>query len=339
MSVNDKLAEDSVKKAIEELISCGERAYSHSVPGNAVQILISMERHQMTTSEATSRISAAIAALCDRKEIEAPPEPRKDWLILDVNISNTIQRTFPDSSQEEGSQNMASNDKSAEDVVIEAIEELIADGKRAYSHNVPLKAVQILITRGRGRVARGDATRRVSEAVVSLHERGAIEASSLPRKDWLILDYDTSEARTDKERKWDLFICHASEDKDSVVRPLAKLLEKNGVKVWYDEFSLKLGDSLRQSIDNGLVNSRYGVVVISPDFFKRDWPQRELDGLVAREVVGEKVILPIWHQIAAQEIRQYSPTLADKVAVTSEMGLDDVVSKILEVLESGGLYG
>ena len=333
MVANDKLAEDSVRRAIEELVSRGERAYSHSVPVKAVEILISMERHQMTTSEAMPRISAAIASLSDRKEIEAPPEPRKDWLILDLNRSNTTSSAFLNSNQEEGFSNMASRDKLAEDAVIEAIEELIAENKRAYSHSVPLKAVQILVSRGRGRVARGDATERVRGAIVSLHEREAIEASHLPRNDWLILDYDTSDSRTDNEEEWDLFICHASEDKDSFVRPLAERLEENGVKVWYDEFTLKLGDSLRQSIDNGLVNSRYGVVVLSQAFFRKDWPQWELDGLVVREVAEGKVVLPIWHQITAEEIRQYSPSLAGKVAVNSDLGLDDVVSKILEALE------
>ena len=329
----DRSAEDSVKKAIEELISRGERAYCHNVPSKAVQILISMERHRITTSEAKSRISAAIIALCDRKEVDAPPEPHKDWLILDVGFSNTISRTSRDSNQEEGSSKMASRDKSDEDVIIKAIEELIAENKRAYSHSVPHKAAQILIAKGRGRVATRDATERVNKAIVSLCKRGAIEASASPRKDWLILDYDTSDSGTYKGQEWDLFISHASEDKDEFVRPLAELLEQNGIKVWYDEFTLKLGDSLRQSIDNGLANSRYGVVVISPNFFRKGWPQKELNGLVAREVVEEKVILPVWHQITADEVRRHSPTLADKVAVISEKGLNDVVSQILGVLE------
>ncbi len=58
--------------------------------------------------------------------------------------------------------------------------------------------------------------------------------------------------------EYDLFISHASEDKEEFVRPLAETLENMGVKVWYDEFTLKVGDSLRRSIDNGLVKSKYG---------------------------------------------------------------------------------
>jgi hypothetical protein len=71
--------------------------------------------------------------------------------------------------------------------------------------------------------------------------------------------------------KWDVFISHASEDKD-FVRPLAVSLNQLGVDVWYDEFALELGDSLSKSIDKGLVNCKYGLVVISPAFIGKGWP-------------------------------------------------------------------
>ncbi|WP_377153260.1 toll/interleukin-1 receptor domain-containing protein [Roseateles sp. UC29_93] len=85
---------------------------------------------------------------------------------------------------------------------------------------------------------------------------------------------------------YDVFICHASEDKDSFVRPLAEALRKERVEVWYDEFSLRLGDSIRQSIDRGLRQSRFGVVVLSPSFFEKSWTQYELDGLNERQLQG-----------------------------------------------------
>src|SRR5262249_18107981 len=102
---------------------------------------------------------------------------------------------------------------------------------------------------------------------------------------------------TQSSKKWDVFISHSSEDKDELVRPLAKALQAKGVSVWYDEFSLKMGDSLRASIDYGLVNSRFGVVVLSKSFFAKHWPAQELNGLAAKEVKGKKVILPIWHKV------------------------------------------
>lgn len=83
---------------------------------------------------------------------------------------------------------------------------------------------------------------------------------------------------------YDLFISHASEDKESVVEPLFKRFRQAGLRVWYDRFTLRLGDSLRESIDRGLRSSRYGVVVLSPSFFAKRWPRRELDGLTAPSV-------------------------------------------------------
>jgi len=105
-----------------------------------------------------------------------------------------------------------------------------------------------------------------------------------------------------QDSNYDVFISHASEDKDDFVRPFAVYLRENGVSVWYDEFELQIGDSLRRNIDKGLKYSRYGIVVLSEAFFNKDWPQRELDGLFAREINGEKVILPIWHKISKMKL-------------------------------------
>lgn len=133
--------------------------------------------------------------------------------------------------------------------------------------------------------------------------------------------------------KWDVFISHASEDKEVFVKPLANLLTQFGVDVWYDEFTLKVGDSLSGSIDKGLVNSKYGIVVISKDFMKKNWPDYELRGLVSKEISGKKVILPIWHNIIREDILGYSPTLTDKIALSTNIdNIDDIAMKILEVI-------
>jgi len=134
--------------------------------------------------------------------------------------------------------------------------------------------------------------------------------------------------------KWDLFVSHASEDKESFVRELAEALRKRGLKVWYDELTLKLGDSLRRSIDQGLAQSRFGIVVLSHAFFNKDWPQKELDGLAALEMNGRKVILPIWHNITKEEVAQYSPTLADRLAVRTGSGMPNVVDSIIDAIST-----
>ncbi len=94
-------------------------------------------------------------------------------------------------------------------------------------------------------------------------------------------------------KNYDVFISHASEDKDEIVRPLAYALQGEGLSVWYDEFEMKIGDSLRRKIDKGLANSRFGIVVLSKDFIKKGWTNYELDGIITKSVTGEQVILPI----------------------------------------------
>ena len=133
--------------------------------------------------------------------------------------------------------------------------------------------------------------------------------------------------------QWDAFISHASEDKDSFVRPLARALASLGVKVWYDEFTLKLGDSLSQSIDKGLAHSRYGIVVLSRAFMTKPWPQRELSGLVTREIDGHAAIVPIWHGVTRAEVSNFSPPLADKLAVrTSDASAIDIALQAMAVI-------
>jgi len=131
----------------------------------------------------------------------------------------------------------------------------------------------------------------------------------------------------------DVFICHASEDKDDFVRPLAEALRARHLDVWYDEFALTVGDSLREAIDRGLAHSRFGIVVISPSFFQKRWAQRELNGLVAREVAEERrLVLPVWYRVDRDEVLKHSPPLADVLAVSSARGMDAVVIELLKTL-------
>ncbi|MER3423706.1 MAG: hypothetical protein C4293_11210, partial [Nitrospiraceae bacterium] len=136
---------------------------------------------------------------------------------------------------------------------------------------------------------------------------------------------------------YDVFICHASEDKEIFVRPLAEALQCENIEVWYDQFSLRLGDSIRRSIDKGLQQSRFGLVILSQAFFEKQWPQYELDGLAEREMIGkDKVILPIWHGVNHKDVLRYSPALAGRKAVSSEEGISKVVEEILKVIHPQG---
>jgi hypothetical protein len=145
-------------------------------------------------------------------------------------------------------------------------------------------------------------------------------------------DFEQSKTAPD-EIGYDAFISYASEDKTSLVKPLAHAIERKGYRIWFDEFELKVGDSLRESIDLGLVNSRYGIVILSKAFFAKRWTQYELDGLSAKEIGGRKVILPVWHNISRNQILAFSPTLADKVAVvTSGKKISQIATALAKAL-------
>lgn len=148
------------------------------------------------------------------------------------------------------------------------------------------------------------------------------------------VEIQTTQAPKIENKEYDVFISHSSADKDDFVRPLATELQKLGIKVWYDEFELKMGDSLRRSIDQGLINSRYGIVVLSSSFFKRDWTNYELDGFVNKEMNGMKVILPIWHKVSKDEVQKFSLSLADKVALNSSIySVKEIAEEINELIK------
>lgn len=134
------------------------------------------------------------------------------------------------------------------------------------------------------------------------------------------------------ETEWDIFISHASEDKDEVARPLANILTAYGYKVWLDEAEIFIGDSLRGKIEQGLAHSRYGIVVISHHFLTKQWPQSELDGLASKEADGRKVILPIWHKVSVKDVAKHSPILAGRAAAKTEDGLREVATKIAQAI-------
>lgn len=146
---------------------------------------------------------------------------------------------------------------------------------------------------------------------------------------------DSAKNNTLEQKEYDFFISHASEDKDDFVRELVEALKNEGLKVWYDDFVLQVGDSLRRSIDKGLVNSKYGIVVISENFLRKIWTQYELDGMISKEIVGPKMVLPIWHKVTKEQIMRYSPTLADRVALnTGTQTMSEIVNKLKDVLNS-----
>lgn len=131
------------------------------------------------------------------------------------------------------------------------------------------------------------------------------------------------------------FISHDSRDKDSLVRELALELSKLMCPVWYDEYSLKVGDSLRANIEQGLKETKKCVVILSPNFLSNEgWGKAEFDSIFTREIIEKNnVMLPIWHNVGVQEVYQYSPRLADKVGLNSSIGIPELARKLSNVIK------
>lgn len=171
--------------------------------------------------------------------------------------------------------------------------------------------------------------KRLPSPLPEYHNSALSSIPSLIRRETMPMD-DSGNSQPE----YDVFISHASEDKDEVVRPLALALIKKGLKVWYDEFELKIGDSLRRKIDKGLAKSKFGIVVLSKVFIKKGWTNYELDGIITKANTGEQVLLPIWHNITKNEVIDFSPSIADKVARNTALStIEEMADEISDLIK------
>jgi TIR domain len=145
----------------------------------------------------------------------------------------------------------------------------------------------------------------------------------------IVRDREYAMKKSDLEKPL-AFISHDSRDKDSLVRELAFEMSKLMCPVWYDEFSLNVGDSLRASIEKGLKETRKCVVVLSPNFLSNEgWGKAEFDSIFTREIIEKNnVMLPVWHNVGVEDVYQYSPRLADKVGLNSSLGVKELARKL-----------
>lgn len=131
------------------------------------------------------------------------------------------------------------------------------------------------------------------------------------------------------------FISHDSRDKATIARPLALGLQRNLVPVWYDEFSLPVGAKLRESIEKGIKESKKCVLVVTKNFIGNDgWTKAEFDSVFTKEIFEKgNVLLPVWHEVTAREVYEYSPLLANINAVNWSEGSKEVVRKLQREIE------
>ncbi|WP_197422531.1 MULTISPECIES: toll/interleukin-1 receptor domain-containing protein [unclassified Phenylobacterium] len=131
---------------------------------------------------------------------------------------------------------------------------------------------------------------------------------------------------------YDFFISHAWADKEEFVDGFVRKAESAGLRVWYDNFALVWGDPIRQKIDEGLRSAYFGVVVLSPNFFSRPWPNYELDGIIQRDLSGRGRLLPIWHRLTQDDVEKHAPSLAGRLALSTASSSSDAIVKELIVV-------
>lgn len=134
--------------------------------------------------------------------------------------------------------------------------------------------------------------------------------------------------------EYDVFVSHAFEDKEDFVDDLVSEMRKLDLKIWYDTDKLKWGDSMREKIDRGLSKSKYGVVVLSPNYIAEHkyWTKAELNGLFQVETINGKTILPIWHNLTKKQVVEYSPIIADRKAMTTaSMTAEEIATELKDL--------
>ena len=132
------------------------------------------------------------------------------------------------------------------------------------------------------------------------------------------------------------FICHDSRDKESLAAKLAFEMAKLHCPVWYDEFKLKVGASLRESIEKGSKQASKCIIILSPKFMSNGgWSKAEFDSIYTREIVEKKnVILPVWHGVGLKEVYEYSPRIADRFALDSRSGVEELARGLVGAVRS-----
>lgn len=153
----------------------------------------------------------------------------------------------------------------------------------------------------------------------------------------LLISAATLEVKKEEQKEYDAFLSHASEDKKIIADKLVKKLIGQGLKIWYDDFCIKPGDSIREKIDEGLLKSRHGLLLLSKNFFKKDWCKKELNALFLKNIDNIKnKIFPIWFGVNHDDVKNYSLLIADiKAFRLSEDNIDEIIKDIINNLKFG----
>lgn len=139
--------------------------------------------------------------------------------------------------------------------------------------------------------------------------------------------FHRSRETASEEPSFDVFFSYSAADSKGFARELAEALQHQGVRVWLDEDQVRVGENIYAKLGEGLNASRYGLVILSPQFLDGDWAQQELKALLEREGEQKTYLLPVLHGVSHDEVFRYAPELAMKRALSSDV---ETVEEIAE---------
>ena len=120
-------------------------------------------------------------------------------------------------------------------------------------------------------------------------------------------------------KEYDLFISHANKDKNTFVNELYLTINKLGIKIFYDKETISWGDNWKEKILEGTARSEFAIIVISNNFFGREWTERELSEFLQRQNSShQKIILPLLYGITKEDLLVKYPSLEEIQYISSE---------------------
>jgi TIR domain len=167
---------------------------------------------------------------------------------------------------------------------------------------------------------------------------GREELSACAPRDVVVIIDDGEWKRRIDMRKPDAFIAHDSRDKNDLARPLAHQLGRLALVVWFDEFSLRPGDRLSESIDRGLTECRHAILLVTKNLLEnKTWASTEMSALMTRAVDERNVLIPVWSGVDTASVKARSARLADIVAIRYTGNVEELASRLYATVGGSGL--
>lgn len=143
-----------------------------------------------------------------------------------------------------------------------------------------------------------------------------------------------------QENKWKVFVCHSSDDKDNIARPLVDLLRQRGTEIFYDEYSIRPNDDLDDEIHKGLEEAKGGITIVSKAFLdikpdEREFTTEELFVLTHKRKIGEGFLISIYYDVEPKNLPEKYRPLKGIIGIKFKSGdsINAFADKVYKIIE------